>query len=359
MKQSKPNFFRENRGIFIFLLVMIALPFVVGLIEGSSPAMVWQNEGSISKFMEGLGIEIFILALFALSYDLLFGVTGLLSFGHSMFFATAAYATGIAIKNFSLPFWAILLVVIATAILQALLFSLVLSRGKGVTFTLVSLGLASMFHIIVMSSELVALTGADVGLQGVVVPAIINPANQRLRFYTLAVLLLVGVYIFYRRFVNSPSGRVCVAIRENEGRAKMLGYNTTIFKIIVLVISSLTASLAGFLHTLYQPIVSPNVSGLGYTVTGLLIVLIGGVGTLNGAIIGAFVLRLLDYFLRRFIGEAASFITGAIYVVFVLFIPYGIVGTWRLKRFNFKEGWQRLRQMVIPSHGEGSQRKTP
>ena len=354
MNKSKPSFFRENRGILFFLLAMLALPFIVGLFEGSSLLTVWRNEGSISKFMQGLGIEIFILALFALSYDLLFGVTGLLSFGHSMFFAAAAYATGIAIKEFALPIWAVVLVIIVTAILQALLFSLVLARGKGVTFTLVSLGLASMFHIIVMSSELVDLTGADVGLQGVIVPEFINPANQRLRFYALAVLLLVGVYIFYRRFVNSPSGRVSVAIRENEGRAKMLGYNTTIYKIFVLMISSLTASFAGFLHALYQPIVSPNVSGLGYTVTGLLIVLIGGVGTLNGAIVGAFVFRLLEYFLRRYIGEAASFITGAIYVVFVLFIPYGIVGSWRLKQLNIREGWKRLQQFVFPNRGEES-----
>lgn len=348
MKKLKQTLFRNNFSIFIFLLSMLLLPFIVGLFEGSSLIMVWRNEGSISKFMEGLGIEIFILALFALSYDLLFGVTGLLSFGHSMFFATAAYATGIAIKEFSLPIWAIIFVIIVTAVLQAILFSLVLSRGKGVTFTLVSLGLASMFHIIVTSSELVKLTGADVGLQGVIVPEFINPANQRLRFYTLTILILVASYILYRRFVNSPSGRVSVAIRENEGRAKMLGYNTTIFKVIVLMISSLTASIAGFLHALYQPIVSPNVSGLGYTVIGLLIVLIGGVGTLNGAIIGAFVYRLLEYFLRRYIGEAASFITGAIYVVFVLFIPYGIVGTWRLKRLNMKEGWNKLKQSLFP-----------
>jgi branched-chain amino acid transport system permease protein len=349
MNTTQTNFFRENRGIFFFLLAMLILPFIVGLMEGSSPGVVWRNEGSISKFMQGLGIEIFILAMFALSYDLLFGVTGLLSFGHSMFFATAAYATGIAIKQFSLPIWAILLVIAVTAILQALLFGLVLTRGKGITFTLVSLGLASMFNIIVMSSELTEWTGADVGLQGVIVPAFINPAVHRLRFYAIAVLAMVGIYIFYKRFVSSPSGRVAVAIRENEGRAKMLGYNTAIYKILVLIISSLTASLAGFFHTLYQPIVSPNVSGLGFTVVGLLIVLIGGVGTLNGAIVGAFVYRLMEYFLRRFIGETASLITGAIYVVFVLFIPYGIVGSWRLKQLNIKAGWQQLRQRLFPS----------
>ena len=342
MMKNNVSFFRKNYGIFIFLLVMLLLPFVFGLFEGSSIGMVWRNEGSTSRFIQGLGIEIFILALFALSYDILFGITGLLSFGHSMFYAVAAYATGIALKTLSFPLWAVILLVCATAILQALLFSVVLPRVKGIIFTLVSLGFASMFHIIVRSSDLIRLTGADVGLQGVIVPAFINPASQRLRFFVMALLLLVIAYLFYKRFVDSPTGRVCIAIRENEDRAKMLGYNTTHYKFIVMLISSFTASIAGFLHALYQPIISPSVADIGFTVTGLLIVLIGGVGTLNGAIIGAFILRLLDFYLRRFIGQSASFITGAIYVVFVLFVPFGIVGTWRMKRNDIKLGWTRL-----------------
>lgn len=348
MKNNKASFIRRHGSALIFLLVMLALPFIVGLFEGSSLGMVWSNEGSISKFIEGLGIEIFIYALFALSYDLLFGVTGLLSFGHSMFFAVAAYITGITLKLTALPFWSVIFLVIVAAILQALLFSLVLSRVKGVTFTLVSLGLASMFHIIVVSSDMVNITGADVGLQGVIVPEFMNPATERLRFYAIAAILLVAIYLFYRRFVNSPTGRVCIAIRENEARAKMLGFNTATFKFVVMIISSLTASLAGVLHTLYQPIVSPSVADLSFTVVGLLMVLIGGVGTLSGAIVGAFVLRLLDFSLRRFIGESASFITGAIYVVFVMFIPYGIVGTWQLKKNDIKAGWKRLEKLFLP-----------
>lgn len=348
MKNTKASFIRRHGSALIFLLVMLALPFIVGLFEGSSLGMVWSNEGSISKFIEGLGIEIFIYGLFALSYDLLFGVTGLLSFGHSMFFAVAAYITGITLKLTALPFWAVILFVILAAILQALLFSLVLSRVKGVTFTLVSLGLASMFHIIVMSSDMVKWTGADVGLQGVVVPAFMNPATERLRFYAIAAVLLVAIYLFYRRFVDSPTGRVCVAIRENEARAKMLGFNTATFKFVVMIISSLTASMAGVLHALYQPIVSPSVADLSFTVVGLLMVLLGGVGTLSGAVVGAFVLRLLDFSLRRFIGESASFITGAIYVVFVMFIPYGIVGTWQLKKNDIKAGRERLVKLFFP-----------
>ncbi len=355
MNTENTSFLRRNRKIFIFLGLMLILPFVVGLFEGSTPSMVWANQGTVSKFLQGLIIEVFILAMFALSYDLLFGITGLLSFGHSMFFAVAAYTTGIAIKTLALPFWQVLLLVLGMSILQALLFSLVLPRVKGVTFTLVSLGLASVFHLIIMSSDMAKLTGADTGLQGVISPDFINPVYHRFRFYAIAAILLVVIYLFYKRFIASPTGRVCVAIRENEDRAKMLGYNTTTFKIIAMLISSMTASIAGVLHTLYHPIVSPTIADLGQTVMGLLVVLIGGVSTLSGSIVGAFLLRFLDFFLRRFMGESASFITGAIYVIFVLFVPYGIVGTINMRKFNRKQGWQRLLKLFSMKTGNSEE----
>lgn len=348
MQKTKFSFFQNNKLILGIILALILMPFIVGLFEGVSPLTVWMNKGGISKFIEGLAIEIFILALYALSYDLIFGVTGLLSFGHAMFFAVGAYLTGIAIKSFGLALPAVIGFVFLASVIQALLFGLVLPRVKGITFALVTLGMASVFHIIIMSSEAGNYTGADVGLQGVIVPDFINPANERLRFYFVALTVLFLFYFLYQRFLNSPTGRVCVAIRENEGRAKMLGYNTFTFKLAALMLSSLSAALAGVLHALYQPIVSPNVADLGFTVTALLIVLIGGVGTLSGALIGAVVYRLLDFGLQRYIGENASFITGAIYVIFVLFIPYGIVGTWRMRSFQYKEGWKRLLAILKP-----------
>lgn len=339
---TRTSFFTKNRASLITLILLIFLPFIVGLLDGASPVAVWNNTSGNSKFIEGLAIEIFILALYALSYDVIFGITGLLSFGHAMFFAVGAYLTGIAIKSFDLSLPAALGIVFIAAILQAILFGLVLPRVKGITFALVTLGIASVFHIVIMSSELGKYTGADVGLQGVIVPEFISPANERLRFYFVALIILVVMYLLYQRFVSSPTGRVCIAIRENESRAQMLGYNTFYFKLAALTLSSFTAALAGFLHTLYQPIVSPNVASLGFTVTALLIILIGGVGTLNGALVGAIVYRLLDYALRKYIGESASFINGAVYVAFVLFVPFGIVGTWRLKSLQMKQGWERL-----------------
>lgn len=336
------SFLKRNQNLLILILLLSVLPFVVGLFEGVTIGQVWANESGTSKFVQGLGIEIFILALYALSYDLIFGITGLLSFGHSMFFATGAYLTGILLKSFEMPLGLAILWVLVASVVNAVLFGLVLPRVKGITFALVTLGMASVFHIVIMSRELGDYTGADVGLQGVASPAFINPATERLRFYFIAMILMVLFYLLYKRFVSSPTGRVCVAIRENENRARMLGFNTFYFKLAALTLSSMTAALAGTLHVLYQPIVSPNTAGLAFTVTALLIILIGGVGTLNGALIGAAVYRLLDFGLRRYMGESSSFISGAIYVLIVLFLPFGIVGTWRLKSPQIRQGWQRL-----------------
>ncbi len=347
--QPLATLLRRNRGLLIIVLALSILPFLVGLFEGASPVQVWTNQGGTAKFIEGLAIEIFILAIFALSYDLLFGITGLLSLGHSMFFATGAYLTGILLKNFQLPLGITLLWVLLASVINAFLFGLVLPRVKGITFALVTLGIASVFHILIMSRELGEFTGADVGLQGIPIPAFISPATHRLRFYFLALALVIFFYLVYKLFVSSPVGRVCLAIRENEDRALMLGYNTFIFKMAALTLSSLTAAVAGMVHTLYQPIVSPNTAGLLYTITALLIVLIGGVGTLNGALIGALVYRLLDFGLRRYLGEIATVVNGTIYVLIVLFLPYGIVGTWRLRSLNIKQGWERLRSYFLKS----------
>ncbi len=328
-RPALPGWLSGNLGPLAGLFALIAFPFVVALLSGDSPAAVLTNESGNAKFYQGLFIEIFILAVYALSYDLVLGVTGLLSFGHALFFGMGAYATGILLKSFGWELGPTVLAVIVIGVIQALAVGIVLPRVKGVTFALVTLGMASVFHIIIQTHELSPWTGGDVGLQGLVPPAILNPTADRLRFYFVALALMVVAWLAYRRFVSSPTGKVCIAIRENEGRALMLGYNTFVFKLIALIVASVTAALAGGLHAIYQPIVSPNVASLSFTVAALLIILIGGVGTLTGALLGAIVYRLLAFFLDRWFGELADVILGIIYVGLVLFLPYGIVGTLR------------------------------
>lgn len=342
-KPSGPlHWLKNNQGVIAVVILLVLFPFLVALANGQTPASVLANETGSARFMQGLMIEIFILAIYAISYDLVLGITGLLSFGHAMFFAAGAYMTGIALKNFGWNLGLTALAVIVAGIFNAFLFALVLPRVKGITFALVTLGLAAVFEIVVKSNELVAYTGADVGLQGIVVPDWINTSSERFRFYLITLFFTLLVYLLYRRFVDSPTGRVCIAIRENEDRALMLGYNTFYFKLIALVVASVTAAFAGFFHALHQPIVSPAVAGLGWTVAALLIILMGGIGTLSGAFVGAAVFRLLEFYLDKWFGENASFLLGVVYILLVLFIPFGIVGTWRLKKFQVQRGRERL-----------------
>lgn len=334
---------REHGALVGVFVLMLVLPFLIALANGQTIDDVLSNRTGTARFIQGLLIEVFILAIYALSYDLVLGVTGLLSFGHAMFFAVGAYATGIALKSLGWGLLPTLGLLAVAGVVQALLFAIVLPRVKGITFALVTLGLASVFHIVVQATELKEWTGADVGLQGVIPPDFLNTSTERFRFYVVALVLLFLVYLFYRRFLDSPTGRVCAAIRENEDRALMLGYNTFYFKLVALLIASLTAVLAGMLHTLHQPIVSPNVAGLGWTVAALLMILIGGVGTLSGAIVGAAVFRLLEFYLGRWFDVYASFLLGVVYVALVLFFPYGIVGAWRTKSFRLREVTRRIR----------------
>ncbi len=339
---SLVNTLRANLSLTVVFLLLAVLPFAVALFDGQPFQSLLANEPGASKFLQGFVVEILILGVYALSYDLIFGITGLLSFGHAMFFAAGAYMTGVCLKSFDLSLWATIPIVIGVGIVQALLFGMVLPRVKGITFALVTLGLAEVFYIVIQSRELGDYTGADVGLQGVIAPDFLNPSSQHLRLYFVVLIFAFLVYLVYRRFVDSPTGRVCVAIRENEGRAQMLGYNTFTFKLAALTLSSVTAALAGMFFTIHQPIVSPDVAGLNFTVSALLMILIGGVGTLNGALIGAAIFKLMDFGLTRYLGQNTSFISGAIYIAIVLFLPYGIVGTWRKKSFQVRVGWKDL-----------------
>ncbi len=346
-------FLKRHLGFLLTVGVLVALPFVLAILNGQPIADLLANKAGNAKFLQGLMIEVFILAVFAISYDLVLGVTGLLSFGHGMFFATGAYLTGVLLKNFGWPLWQVLIGIVVLGVLQALLFAIVLPRVKGITFALVTLGIAAVFDIMVRSQELNRFTGADVGLQGVPRPLGLSPVDDRLRFYYLALFFAVAVYLIYKRFVDSPTGRVCIASRENENRALSIGFNTFYFKLAALVVASITAALAGTLHTLYKPIVSPEIAGVGFTVQGLLMLLIGGIGTLSGAMVGAAVLRLMEFYFSRWFGESAGFIIGMVYVLIVLFLPYGIVGTWRLKSLQVQQGRERLLSYI------SSARKNP
>jgi len=316
---------KSNLPTIALLVALITFPFVLSALTGEP------IDAGTPKFWQGMLAQVFILAVFALSYDLLMGFTGVLSFGHAMFFGTGAYVTGILLKHERWEFGAVILAVIAVTLIQSVLVGALSFRVKGVYFTMVTLAFAQMFFILSEATDFREYTGAEDGLQSIPVPAWLSPTNQRLTFYFASLAFCVVTYLIAKRIVNSPTGRVFVAIRENESRAQVIGYNTFVYKLIAMAISGVIAGLAGMMNALWNLNANSAMLSTGTTLNALLMTIIGGAGTLSGAILGASFLQLLGYWLNVTFGPSWPLLFGIVYVLIVLFLPYGIIGTWRAK----------------------------
>ncbi|MEO8288059.1 MAG: branched-chain amino acid ABC transporter permease [Chloroflexota bacterium] len=319
-------------GVLV-VLALSAFPFVLALLTGEAV------DAGTPKFWQGMLAQVFIWAVFAMSYDLLMGYTGLLSFGHAMFFGTGAYVAGIGLTSAGWSLWQVVPAVLLVSLLQGLLIGVLSLRVRGVYLTMVTLAFAQMFFILSEATDFRQWTGAEDGLHNMPIPDWMNPTDQRLRFYFIALGFAVLSYIVLRRVVDSPSGKVMVAIRENEGRAGMIGYNTFVYKLMAVLISGVFASLAGLMIALWNLSANPTMLSAGTTINALLMTIIGGVGTLVGPILGAGVFQLLGYWLNSTFGPRWPLIFGTVFILIVLFFPYGLVGTWQLRRNSWRRVW--------------------
>jgi branched-chain amino acid transport system permease protein len=241
--------------------------------------------------------------------------------------------------------------VILIAALESLLVGILSLRVHGVYFAMVTLAFATVGFILVGATDFRQWTGAEDGLHGIPVPDAVNPALHRLEFYYLALAFAVVVYLLVKRFVESPSGRVWAAIRENEARAVSIGYNTLVFKIQATIISGILAALAGSLYAMWNLSATPLTMDVTTTINVLLMAIIGGSGTLIGPMLGAGVLELLGYTLNAWLGSIWQLVFGVIYVILVLFLPFGLVGTWRARHLYWRAAWnERLARWSILLH---------
>ncbi len=341
----------------LVLAFLVLFPAIAALTIGDATAadpgtgllaqLAQRAESGYAKFWQGMVIQMLILGIFAMSYDLLLGYTGILSFGHAMFFGTGGYAIAILIgRNFNWPFGLALIAVVVIALVQSLVFGVLSLRVKGVYLAMVTLAFAEMFFILAEAGDFRVYTGADDGLHGFPVPAYLSATDHRTRFYYLVLVFFVAVFLMTKRLVDSPTGRVMIASRDNEGRATMIGYNTFWFKLIAFVAAGVFAALAGALFALYNVSVTPSVLSVGRTIDALAMTIIGGVGTLIGPIIGASIIQLLGYWLERWFGPTWTLIYGLLFMLIVIFLPYGIVGTLRARSVRLREGWRNWRKTL-------------
>jgi branched-chain amino acid transport system permease protein len=273
--------------------------------------------------------QIFIFAIFAMSYDLLLGYTGIVSFGHAMYFGIGAYSMGIMMKRFEPTVFYMFLALALTILLSALVswgVGLLSLRLKSHYYAMLTLALAGLF--LVAAEKWRTITYGNDGFT-FRVPDFLK---DRTDFYIICLIGMLVVFLLLKRFTNSPLGRVLQAIRENEKRTESLGFQVIHYKIIASIVSGIIAGISGSLYAVSLRFVNTSVFSMDITLDALLMTIIGGVGTLIGAIIGAGLIEFAHHWLTElakthWIFERWIIFFGILYILVVMFFPMGIIGT--------------------------------
>ncbi|WAX93552.1 branched-chain amino acid ABC transporter permease [Aminobacter sp. NyZ550] len=306
VSSGRSGSFLENGRLWlaIFTVGGVALPFLV------YPVM---------------GMKILVLALFALAYNLIFGYVGLLAFGHAAFYGASAYVTAHAAAAWGLPTELCILlgVMVATAI--GALFGWLAIRRQGLYFAMITLALAQIIYFYAVQAP---WTHGEDGIQSVprgMLFGVIDLSNTLNMYYVTLAVFLAG-FAFIYRIIHSPFGQTLKSIRENEPRAISLGYSTDRFKLIAFTLSAMLSGVAGGLKAIIFQLASLADVFFMTSADVLLMTLIGGVGTLLGPVVGAAVLVTLQRELAT-LGAWVVVVQGIIFVLCVLFLRKGIIGT--------------------------------
>ncbi|MFB6130843.1 MAG: branched-chain amino acid ABC transporter permease [Salinigranum sp.] len=320
--------------------LQVALVIAAAVVVLAIPA-----SGVVPQFYVGLLISVMILALFATSFNLLYGYTGLLTFGHAAYFGVAGYTLALAIHGqLGLPevfqsfFPALVLAVVVAGVFAAAFGYLCVQRGE-IYFAMLTLAFNMMLYEVIFTWD--DFTGGSDGVTLLIPPIHLGGFELNLlntgAFYYLTFAFLVVSYLLLWRIVNSPYGELLIAIRENPERAEMVGVNVTRYQLSAFVIAGLFAGLAGSLFAVRTFIVTPDMLHWSMSSEPVLMTLLGGPGAFLGPTIGAFLFVMLEQFLST-ITQFWQFGLGVILVPLVLFAPGGVVSLLRDDEGDLRSG---------------------
>lgn len=332
----------DNWLYVLVLLFLWRFPHLVAAWTNSEADPARRAVGE-SSFWQSVMIDAFILAILAMSYNLMLGFTGLISFGHAAFFGAGVYTVAILVSKFQVSLASSIMVALFIGALIGLIWSIAAFRIRGVYFAMFTLAFAEILFLMSRLTMFKHLTGGEDGIRWTV-PEWINPIRNRLQLYNFALFCVVITFLLVRRLMNSPSGKVLMAIRDNEARARTLGFNVYLYKTLSIVVSGVLATLAGVIHAIDRAGAETSVLSTVRTINPLIMSLVGGLGTIPGPALGAGLIRISEQFLRKpELQVNLNFIIyhyhtvvktekywglalGAAFIIFVLAIPYGIVG---------------------------------
>jgi branched-chain amino acid transport system permease protein len=302
------------KTLLIVLLILILFPL-------GSPALY-------SEFYVDLLTKIVIFGIALVGFDIIAGYTGLVSLGHALFFGIGGYAAAYMMKMFSTNLFPILGLAILGALLVGFIVGYLSIQTKGIFFVFLTLAFAQFFYL--AAFNLTTITGGDNGIAlpevTLGIAGIWNSEVQRpFGFYYLALGFLVLAYLACHRVIDSPFGRLLVAIRENEERVSFLGFNVRFLKIKAFVISALLCAIAGTLFATYQKFVSPGMLHWTHSGDFILMSVLGGMGTLVGPALGGAIFLYLGDLLSSWT-ENWMIIIGTFFVLTIIFAPQGVLG---------------------------------
>ena len=291
--------------------------------------------------------KVAVFILLVASYDLLLGYTGIVSFAHTMFFGIGGYGVAIAAAKLGPTWWNLALGVILAFVLAAALafaIGLLSLRVRAIFFAMITLAVASFFQI--LASQLSAFTGGEDGLN-FRLPELLR--DRLIAYYAVFAIALL-LFLVLLRVVNSPFGRVLLAVRENEFRAEALGYRTVIYRTVANCLGALAATAAGVLYAIWLRYTGPDTTlSFAIMIDLLLMVVIGGMGTMYGAVIGATIFVIAQNYLQdvmKLASDATKGVPlvpdllhpdrwllwlGVLFIVCVYYFPSGIVGRLRAR----------------------------
>ncbi|PLR86361.1 branched-chain amino acid ABC transporter permease [Bacillus canaveralius] len=281
-----------------------------------------------SRSMLILFTQIFIFAIFAMSFDILLGYTGIVSFGHCMFFGIGSYSIALMLDRYEatlINFFIAVCVAVVLAALVSYVIGMLSLRLKSHFYAMLTLAVSQLF--LVLAEKWRTLTHGGDGFT-FHVPDIFR---DRFSFYYISLISLVVLFLLLRLFTTSSLGKVLKAISQNEQRAEALGYKILHYKVIASIVAGTVAAFSGALYVVTLRFVNTTVFSIETTLDALLMTMIGGLGTLAGAIAGAGVVEFIQHFLSELAGdypifERWSIFLGLLYIIVLLAFPSGLAG---------------------------------
>lgn len=292
-------------------------------------------------FFFRLATEALIFAGLAMSVDLLLGYTGLLSLGQALFFGFGAYVSGLVLKNVAPSFWAAVGITLAAALVVGLVAGIISIRARGVYFALITFGLAQVAFKVVFNTREIGGSDGIIGIPQIRAEFGLFSVDTQspTGFFLLTLAFMMLLYGACAYLMRTPVGRMLVAIRTNESRVAFLGYSPWQAKLTAFVAAAVVAALSGSLYPMLRGLVSPELLAFQTSGNAVIMVVIGGVGTLAGALYGSVILTVLKSVIGTFT-EHHLIIIGGLFMLSVIFFPKGLAGYAlpRLERWVARRG---------------------